>query len=36
MGKIERGERNVTPLNVKRVAVALGMSIERLASLANI
>ena len=36
MGKIERGERNVTLLNVKRVAVALGMSIERLASLANI
>jgi transcriptional regulator with XRE-family HTH domain len=36
MGKIERGERNVTLLNVKRVAVALNVSIERLAKLADI
>ena len=30
MGKIERGERNVTVLNVKRVAGALGLSIAVL------
>lgn len=30
MGKIERGERNVTVLNVKRVAGALGLPIAAL------
>ena len=30
MGKIERGERNVTVLNVKRVARALGLPIAAL------
>lgn len=30
MGKIERGERNVTILNVKRVAHALGLSVTAL------
>ena len=30
MGKIERGERNVTVLNVKRVAGALDLSIAVL------
>jgi transcriptional regulator with XRE-family HTH domain len=30
MGKIERGERNVTVINVKRVASALGISVSEL------
>lgn len=30
MGKIERGERNVTILNVRRVAAALGSSMAEL------
>ncbi|MBJ7438987.1 MAG: helix-turn-helix transcriptional regulator [Sphingopyxis sp.] len=30
MGKIERGERNLTVLNVKRVAAALGLSVAAL------
>lgn len=36
MGKIERGERNVTVLNVKRVAGALGLSIGALCARADV
>ncbi len=35
MGKIERGERNVTILNIKRVAAALGTSPSKLLSSAG-
>lgn len=30
MGKIERGERNVTALNLLRIAGALGVSVEEI------
>jgi transcriptional regulator with XRE-family HTH domain len=36
MGKIERGERNVTLLNVKRIAGALGMRLSDLFSRASL
>ena len=36
MGKIERGERNVSVLNVARVADALGTSIASLAAAAGL
>lgn len=36
MGKIERGERNVTILNVKRVATALGLTVAALTDRARI
>ncbi|MFN3817372.1 helix-turn-helix domain-containing protein [Blastomonas sp.] len=36
MGKIERGERNVTILNVKRVATALGLTVAALTDRAGI
>jgi transcriptional regulator with XRE-family HTH domain len=36
MGKIERGERNVSVLNVARVADALGTSIASLAASAGL
>ena len=36
MGKIERGERNVSVLNVARVADALGTSIATLAASAGL
>lgn len=36
MGKIERGERNVSILNIARVADALGMSVARLMASAMI
>lgn len=30
MGKIERGERNVTILNVERIAIALSVEVAEL------
>lgn len=36
MGKIERGERNVSVLNVARVADALGTNIASLAARAGL
>lgn len=30
MGKIERGERNVTALNLLRIAEALGVTVEKV------
>lgn len=36
MGKIERGERNVSILNVARVSDALGITIASLAASAGI
>jgi transcriptional regulator with XRE-family HTH domain len=30
MGKIERGERNVTALNLLRIAAALGVTVEEI------
>ena len=36
MGKIERGERNVSVLNVARVATALGLSVAALAASAGL
>lgn len=36
MGKIERGERNVTVLNIKRVAGALSLPIAALFERAGI
>lgn len=36
MGRIERGERNVSVLNVARVAEALGVSIASLAASAEV
>ena len=36
MGKIERGERNVSVLNVARVSDALGMSIAALMAAAGL
>lgn len=36
MGKIERGERNVSVLNVARVAEALGISVASLMALAGL
>lgn len=36
MGKIERGERNVSFLNVVRIAAALGVTVAALAGAAGI
>ena len=36
MGKIERGERNVSVLNVARVADALGVSVASLMAVAGL
>ncbi len=36
MGKIERGERNVSVLNVARVADALGISVANLMAAASL
>jgi transcriptional regulator with XRE-family HTH domain len=36
MGKIERGERNVTLLNIGRIADALGISVAELMAAADL
>jgi len=36
MGKIERGERNVSVLNIARVAKALGVSVAALMASAGL
>jgi transcriptional regulator with XRE-family HTH domain len=33
IGMIERGEKNITLLNIEKIAKALGISLERLMSL---